>query len=73
MDLNFQNYDKTINPLVYSSAINIFLFKKHSTNIDTHTHMSTYLYQYTHAHPTLMSTYERLSRLDLEIHKVDHQ
>jgi hypothetical protein len=25
------------------------------------------------AHPTLMSTSERLSRLDLEIHEVGHQ
>jgi hypothetical protein len=35
--------------------------------------MSTHSYEYTHAHPTPMSTSERLSRLDLEIHKVGHQ
>jgi hypothetical protein len=35
--------------------------------------MSTYLYEYMHAHPTLMSTSKKLSRLDLEIHEVDHQ
>jgi hypothetical protein len=35
--------------------------------------MSIHPYEYTHAHPTYMSTYERLSRLDLEIHKVGHQ
>jgi hypothetical protein len=26
-----------------------------------------------HAHPTLMSTFKRLSRLDLEIYEVGHQ
>jgi hypothetical protein len=31
---------------------------------------STYPYKYTHAHPTPMSTSERLDRFDLEIHKV---
>jgi hypothetical protein len=48
-------------------------FKKHSTNADTHTHMSTYPYKYMHAHSTPMSTPERVSQLDLEIHKVGHQ
>jgi hypothetical protein len=35
--------------------------------------MSTYSYEHTHAHPTAMSTSERVSQLDLEIHEVDHQ
>jgi hypothetical protein len=35
--------------------------------------MSTHLYEYTHTHHTLMSTSRRLSRFDLEIHKIDHQ
>jgi hypothetical protein len=35
--------------------------------------MSTHSYEHTHAHPTLMSTSEKLSWLDLEIHEVDHQ
>jgi hypothetical protein len=35
--------------------------------------MSTNLYEHTHAHPTTMSTSERLSWFDLQIHKVDHQ
>jgi hypothetical protein len=35
--------------------------------------MSTHLYEHIYAHPTSMSTSERLSRLDLEIHEVDHQ
>jgi hypothetical protein len=34
---------------------------------------STLLYEYIHAHPISMSTFERLDRLDLEIHEVDHQ
>jgi hypothetical protein len=34
--------------------------------------MITYLYKHTHAHPTSMSTSERLSRSDLEIHEVGH-
>jgi hypothetical protein len=35
--------------------------------------MNAYTYEHTHTHLTLMSTSERLSRLDLEIHKVGHQ
>jgi hypothetical protein len=35
--------------------------------------MSTYSYEYMHTHSTLMSTSERLSRLDLEIYEVGHQ
>jgi hypothetical protein len=35
--------------------------------------MSIHPYKHTHAHSTPMSTYERLSRLDLEIHEIDHQ
>jgi hypothetical protein len=35
--------------------------------------MSTYLYKYTYIYPIPMSTSERLSRLDLEIHEVGHQ
>jgi hypothetical protein len=35
--------------------------------------MSTHLYEHIYAHPTFMSTCERLGRLDLEIHKVGHQ
>jgi hypothetical protein len=48
-------------------------FLKHSINIDTYTRMSTHPYEHTHAHSTPMSTYERLSRLYLEIHEIDHQ
>jgi hypothetical protein len=51
----------------------LILFEKHSTSVDTHTRMSTYPYEYTHAHPTLMSTSEKLSRFDLKIHEVGHQ
>jgi hypothetical protein len=39
-------------------------------NTDTHIYMSTHLYEYTHIYLTLMSTSERLSQLDLEIHEV---
>jgi hypothetical protein len=53
-------------------VIEIF-FKKHITNIDTYTRMSTHFYEHTHAHHTPMSIFERLSRLDLEIHEVGHQ
>jgi hypothetical protein len=42
----------------------------YSTNVDTDTRMSTRSYEYAYAHPTFMSTSERLNRLDLEIHKV---
>jgi hypothetical protein len=51
----------------------LFFFEKHSINADTHTHTSTHLYEHMHAHPIPMSTSERLSRLDLEIHEVGHQ
>jgi hypothetical protein len=48
-------------------------FEKHSTNSDTHTRRSTHPYKHTHTHPTPMSTSERLSWLDLEIHEVGQQ
>jgi hypothetical protein len=35
--------------------------------------MNTHFYEYTYTHPTAMSTFERLSRLDIEIHKIGHQ
>jgi hypothetical protein len=35
--------------------------------------MNIHFYEHAHAHPTPMSTSERLSRLDLEIHKVSHK
>jgi hypothetical protein len=35
--------------------------------------MITHLYEHTHVHTNPMSTSERLSWLDLEIHKVGHQ
>jgi hypothetical protein len=53
--------------------IKIFFFEKHSTNVDTHTRMSTHPYEYTHAHSTPMSTSKRLSRLDLKINEFGHQ
>jgi hypothetical protein len=35
--------------------------------------MSTHPYEHMHAHPTPMSTSERLSQPDLEIHEFGHQ
>jgi hypothetical protein len=35
--------------------------------------MSTHPYEHRHVHPTLMSTFKRLSRLDLKIYEVGHQ
>jgi hypothetical protein len=35
--------------------------------------MNTHPYEHTYTHPTPMSTSERLSRLDLEIHKIIYQ
>jgi hypothetical protein len=35
--------------------------------------MSTHPYEHTHVYVIPMTTSERLSRLDLEIHEVDHQ
>jgi hypothetical protein len=54
----------------HSQVVRITFFLKHS---NTHTRTSTHPYECTHAHPTPMSTFVRLSRLDLEIYEVDHQ
>jgi hypothetical protein len=35
--------------------------------------MSTYPYEHMHVHPTPMSTSERLSQINLEIHEIGHQ
>jgi hypothetical protein len=35
--------------------------------------MNTYLYEHMYAHPIIMSISERLSRLNLEIHKIGHE
>jgi hypothetical protein len=35
--------------------------------------MSTHSYEHTHAHLTSMSSSERLTQLDLEIHEVGYQ
>jgi hypothetical protein len=51
----------------------LICFEKHSTNTDTHTRKRTHPYAHTHAYPTPMSTSERLSRFDLEIHEIGHQ
>jgi hypothetical protein len=50
-----------------------FFIEKHSTNTDTHIRMSIHPHEYMHAHSILMSISERLSRLNLKIHKVSHQ
>ncbi len=64
---------ETIKSSAYAVTSSILFFEKHSTNADTHTHMSTYPYEHTRTHHTPMSTFVRLSRLDLEIHEVGHQ
>jgi hypothetical protein len=51
----------------------LFLFQKHSTNADIHTRTITHPYEHAYAYSTPMSTSEKLSRLDLEIHEVGHQ
>jgi hypothetical protein len=51
----------------------ILFFEKYSTNADTHTRISIHPYEHTHVHPTPMSTSERLSQFDLEIHEVGHK
>jgi hypothetical protein len=38
--------------------------------LDTYTHTSIHLYEYTHVHPNHMNTSKKLDRLDLEIHEV---
>jgi hypothetical protein len=59
--------------VITQSTVATKSFFRNTVYIDTHTRMSIHPYEYTHAHPTPMSTSERLSRLDLEIHKVGHQ
>jgi hypothetical protein len=51
----------------------VTFFKKHSTNTDIHTRISIHSYEHMHVYTIPMSTSERLNRLDLEIHKVDHK
>jgi hypothetical protein len=65
------NYLKAKADNIFES--NQFFFEKHSINTDTHIYMSIYPYQYMYAHLILMSTSEKLSQLDLEIHEVGHQ
>jgi hypothetical protein len=45
----------------------------HSINTDTHTRMSTHPCEYMHAHPPPISTFERLSRLDLKVYEVSQR
>jgi hypothetical protein len=49
-----------------------YFFEKYSINVDPHTCMSIHPYKHTHAHPILMSTSERLRRLNFEIHTYAH-
>jgi hypothetical protein len=51
----------------------LLFFKKHSTNTDIHIRMSIHSYEHIHVYTIPMSTSERLNRLDLEIHEVDHK
>jgi hypothetical protein len=37
------------------------------------TQILTHFYEYTDAYPTPMSTFERLTRLDFEIHEIDQR
>jgi hypothetical protein len=56
----------------FTELLGVF-FKKHNTNTDAHTRINTYPYKHMYIHSTLMSTSERLSRLDLEIYEVGNQ
>jgi hypothetical protein len=61
---------------LHSIYIGVYMhhfFEKHSINTDTHMRMSTHPYEYTYAHPTLMSTSERLSWFNFKIHEVSYQ
>jgi hypothetical protein len=51
----------------------LILFFRNILQTDTHTCISIYSYKHTYAHPTGMSTSERLNWVDLKIHKVGHQ
>jgi hypothetical protein len=51
----------------------MIFFEKYSTNADIHTRTSTHPYKHTYAQHIHMSTFKRLSQLDLEIHEVGHQ
>jgi hypothetical protein len=51
----------------------VFFFLRSTVQTQIHARTITHLYKHTHAHPTPMSTSERLSRFDLEIHEVGHQ
>jgi hypothetical protein len=51
----------------------VLIFFKYNINIDTYIHMIIYSYVYIYTHHIFINTSERLSRLDLKIHEVDHQ
>jgi hypothetical protein len=57
----------------FSNSGSWIFLKIYSINLDTHIVMSTYLYEHIHIHPTFISTSERPSQFDLEIHEVGHQ
>jgi hypothetical protein len=48
-----------------------YLILKNSINIDTYTRISTHPYEHTYIYHITISTSEKLSQLDLEIHKVN--
>jgi hypothetical protein len=50
-----------------------FYGMSYSTDVNTHIHTSTYPYEFMHAYPILMSTFERLDRFDLKIYEVDQR
>jgi hypothetical protein len=58
--------------LQYETTHDEVVFLKHGTNAGTHTRTSTHPYEHMYAHPISMSTFERLSRLDLEIYKIGY-
>jgi hypothetical protein len=61
--------------ILISSALHhlFFFLEKHNINVDIYTRISAHLYKYIRIHLTSMSTSERLSRFNFEIHKVDYQ
>jgi hypothetical protein len=56
-----------------SSKRDVLLETKHNIIIDIYIHINTHLHKYTYVYSISMSTSERLTRLNLKIHKVGHQ
>jgi hypothetical protein len=60
----------TYRALLIWCALKLFFVKQYKRR---YSYTITHPYKHMHAHPIPISTFKRLSRLDLKIHEVGHQ